>query len=119
MACYQHYSPLVKAQGEFSLDVANLINFAFTKGFWLSGGEWWRNTEIQQHYVKTGRSKTLQSDHMNRLAIDFIFRYQGQLTDDLETLKVLGIYWESLHPKNYWGGWWTDPYDPYHFGRKI
>jgi len=44
---------------------------------------------------------------------------------DLELMRPLGEYWESLHPDNVWGGDWNRNnvldetfYDPYHFERK-
>lgn len=57
-------------------------------------------------YLKKGRklSHTLWSLHGDRLAVDFNFFINGQLTYDFEKIKPLGDYWESLHPLNRWGG---------------
>ena len=49
-------------------------------------------------------SKTLKSLHADRLAIDFNFFINGELTYDFDKIKPLGDYWERLHPANVWGG---------------
>ena len=55
--------------------------------------------------VKSRRlSKTLRSLHADRLAIDFNFFVDGELTYSFHITKPLGDYWESLHVKNTWGG---------------
>lgn len=55
--------------------------------------------------VKSKRlSKTLLSLHADRLAIDFNFFIQGNLTYKFEDIKPLGDYWELLHEDNVWGG---------------
>lgn len=55
--------------------------------------------------VKSRRlSKTLISLHADRLAIDFNFFIDGELTYDFLDIKPLGDYWESLNAKNKWGG---------------
>ena len=55
---------LVREQAAFLLDVAKLINFATEQGFVVTGGELFRTAEQQQIYMKTGRSKTMNSLHL-------------------------------------------------------
>ena len=113
---------LVYEQFEFLKDVAKLIKFieklcaktpandAFT------AGEMWRPEATQAWYVKMGLSGTMASKHLRRLAIDLNYITGGKLK---EVPVEVGAYWESLNPKNVWGGRWKKPYDPGHFERRV
>lgn len=109
----------VTAQGEFLQDYALLILFSFRIGIWLTAGHLWRDPEVQKIYVKEGKSQTKNSDHIDRRAGDLNFFIEGELIHDKEQVRVLGEFWKSLNPKNYWGGDFKTLDDPYHFGRKI
>ena len=61
---------LVTEQAAFLLDVCKLITKADELGFTVTGGELFRTLEQQQLYIKTGRSKTMNSLHLKRCAID-------------------------------------------------
>lgn len=98
-------SPLIQAQAIFLLDAAKLIAKATDLGFVATAGELWRPQEMQELYVKTGRSKTLESQHGKRLAIDLNLFWQGKLASR-EQIAPLGKWWESLSEKNRWGGSW-------------
>jgi len=91
-------------QWRFLQDLAKLIIFAEQKGFTLSGGELYRTVEQQKIYFTSGKSKTMDSQHLKRLAIDLNVFVNGQLTYDWTTIKPLGDYWESLSVFNRWGG---------------
>lgn len=41
-----------------------------------------------------GKSKTMKSNHLGRLAIDFNFFINGELTYDKEKLQPPGDFWE-------------------------
>jgi len=110
---------LVQEQAAFLLDATKLVQYATEQGFVVTGGELWRTPEQQQVYVKTGRSKTMASNHLRRLAIDLNFFKDGQLTYDIATLKPIGAYWESLNPANRWGGNFKSFKDVPHFERNI
>jgi hypothetical protein len=110
---------LVNEQAAFLLDVCALIQRATALGFTVTGGELARTVEQQQIYVKTGRSKTMNSIHLKRCAIDLNFFKDGKLTYDIKTLAPVGEYWQSLHPKNQWGGFWKSFKDVPHFERKV
>lgn len=97
-------SALRDAQATFLLNVGKLVLFATEKGFQVTAGEMWRPPEMQKIYVQTGRSKTMKSKHLDRLAVDLNFFINDAYIIDIDTLAVLGKYWESLHPKNRWGG---------------
>lgn len=109
---------LVQQQAEFLQHVCQLIAFATAQGFVVTGGELYRTPEQQQIYVKTGRSQTMNSNHLRRCAIDLNFFRDGVLTYDRSLLQVIGDYWESLHPKNSWGGNWNSFKDVPHFERR-
>lgn len=89
----------------FASHVALLINKAIELGFGVRLGEVMRPIEMQQLYVKTGRSKTMNSMHIKKLAIDLNLIVNGRLATR-EEIEPLGKWWESLDPKNRWGGSW-------------
>jgi peptidoglycan L-alanyl-D-glutamate endopeptidase CwlK len=110
---------LVQEQAAFLLDVARLISYATECDWVVTGGELWRTPEQQAEYVRTGRSKTLNSNHLRRLAIDLNFFRNGQLIYDKEQLRGFGQFWEMLNPKNRWGGNFKNLVDVPHFERNV
>lgn len=110
---------LVKEQSEFLLDVCKLIYFATQSGFTVTGGELARTVEQQAIYVKTGRSKTMNSNHLKRLAIDLIFFKDEKVIWNKDALAHIGAFWETLHPKNRWGGNFKTLVDCPHFERNL
>ena len=104
-------------QAEFLLQVCKLVYYATELGFKVTGGELQRTPEQQAMYVKTGRSKTMESNHLRKCAIDLNFIRDGKLVYDQKLLQPLGDYWESLHPNNRWGGNWKSFKDMPHFER--
>lgn len=110
---------LVNEQSAFLQDVAKLIQYAHNEGIVCTGGELFRTPEQQQIYVKTGRSKTFNSKHLTRLAIDLNFFIDGILCYDVNKLSKVGKYWESLSPKNSAGMFWKSFKDLPHFERRV
>jgi hypothetical protein len=110
---------MVAEQQAFLLDACKLINYATEKGWVITGGELFRTPEQQEIYLKTGRSKTMKSLHLNRCAIDLNFFKDGKLIWDKNSISELGTYWESLNPKNRWGGNFSKFLDVPHFERNI
>lgn len=108
---------LVTEQFLFLKDVIKLLDYCVINGWIVTFGEAARTIEQQQIYVKTGRSKTMQSKHLQRLAIDLNFFKDGSLIYDIALLKAIGDYWESLTPGNQWGGNWKSFKDVPHFQR--
>jgi len=104
-------------QAAFLLDMCKLIQYATEQGFKVTGGELARTPEQQAIYFKTGRSKTMNSIHLKRCAMDLNFFKDGKLTYDKNTLAPLGLFWESLHPLNSWGGNGIKLVDTPHFSR--
>lgn len=110
--------PLVPQQNAFLKDVTILLQYAWSKGFVVTGGELYRTEDQQRIYYETGRSRTMSSRHRKRLAIDLNFFLEGHLSMDKDTLQILGDFWESLNDRNRWGGNWTSFVDTTHFERK-
>jgi hypothetical protein len=110
---------MVAEQAEFLLDAAKLIQYATQQGWTVTGGELFRTAEQQAIHVKNGRSKTMNSNHMRRCAIDLNFFKDGKLVWDKAQLATIGAYWESLNPKNRWGGNFKSLVDVPHFERNV
>lgn len=117
---------LNKQQALFLLDACKLIQWATEQGWVVTGGELLRPVEMQEIYVKTGRSKTMNSMHLKKLAIDLNFFKNGVYICTVDELAPIGKYWESISPSNRWGGNfdkdWSKPdnfKDAPHFERVV
>lgn len=122
---------IIPEQHEFLQDFCRLIQHATSIGFTVTAGELLRPVEMQKIYVQDGRSKTMNSLHIKKLAGDLNFfkaNALGKLVyiSSVEELKELGKYWESLSPKNRWGGNFDKDWskednfkDAPHFERRI
>jgi hypothetical protein len=106
-------------QAAFLLDACKLIQYATEQGFTVTAGELARTPEQQAIYVKTGRSKTMNSIHLKRCAIDLNFFKDGKIIWDKATIAPLGAYWESLNKTNSWGGNGVSLVDTPHFSRGL
>lgn len=89
----------------FAQQMVVLLNKAWELGYEVTLGEVLRPVEMQQIYVKTGRSKTMDSQHIKKCAIDLNLFIKGVVCSR-EQIRPLGDWWESLDPKNRWGGNW-------------
>lgn len=104
-------------QRYFTIDISKLILEADRLQIGLTFGEAYRTRYQQDKYVKDGKSKTMKSNHLKRLAVDFNFFIDGNLTYKKEDIQELGDFWESLNPQNKWGGNYTSFIDTPHFER--
>ena len=102
-------------QEKFSRHLMKLLNRAWELGYEVRMGEVQRPIEMQELYVKTGRSKTMESMHIKKCAADLHFTKEGVLCYPQE----LGDFWESLDPINQWGGNWKSFKDQPHFQRTV
>lgn len=114
---------LNEQQNIFLQHTTSLINKAHELGLIVTAGELYRTPEQQKSYIRTGRSKTMNSQHLKRLAIDlnfFIRQENGKLklTYDHDSIRQLGAFWESLDIANRWGGNWSNFKDAPHFERR-
>ena len=110
---------LVQEQSAFLLDFCKLVQYATSIGFTVTSGELLRPVEMQEIYVRTGRSKTMKSKHLQKLAGDLCFFKNGKYICNVKELEVIGNYWESLSSKNKWGGHFKTFKDAPHFERAI
>lgn len=110
---------LAQEQAAFLLDACKLITYATSLGWTVTGGELFRTPEQQKIYYDSGKSKTMQSNHLRRLAIDLNFLKDGNLVMDKVKLAPLGAYWEGLNPANRWGGNFVSFTDVPHFERNV
>lgn len=103
-------------QWVFLQDISLLIQEAQRLGVKLTGGELQRTLFQQKEYIRTGKSKTMNSKHLSKTAIDFFFFIDGSIVWGAHPLvQELGDYWESLRPTNQWGGNWKSFVDRPHF----
>lgn len=103
----------VYEQHLFTRDVQKLVAYAADElGLFVTYGEAWRTPEQQAIYVKDGRSKTMKSRHLDRLAVDFNFFRGAELVTDYETFEKLGRFWQGLSPQNRWGGNFDGDWNP-------
>ena len=93
---------LSETQRKFPLMVAELIRRSYAAGYELTFGEAFRTEEQQRLYVRSGRSRTMSSLHMKRLAIDFNLFRDGKYIADGGLYRPLGEMWESVGGR--WGG---------------
>ena len=107
-------SALKDRQIQFMRDLPKLIEEAFILGYEVTAGELFRSKEQQEIYIKTGRSKTMLSEHLNRCAVDLNLFKNGNLCT-LEEIEPLGVFWESLGDGHVWGGRFKTLKDSPHF----
>lgn len=110
---------LSENQITFTLNISSLIMFANNVSVGLTFGDAYRSKYLQKHYLANGKSKTMNSMHLKRLAVDFNFFIGGKLTYDKDTLQSIGDFWESLHHKNRWGGNFKSFIDTPHFEMNV
>lgn len=109
----------------FARQLVQLLQKAWELGFEARLGEVQRTPEQQKLYLAQGKSKTLDSQHMKKLAADIFFMKDGKMAT-YEQLKPLGYFWQELDEKLRWGGSWrglveakrSSFIDAYHFERQ-
>ena len=110
---------LSEHQQEFTKDLVKLNLKAQELGIGLTLGDAYRSKEQQAIYFKNGKSKTMNSNHLRRLAQDYNFFVDGKLKYHHPKVEALGNYWESLNELNRWGGHFKNFYDSPHFERNV
>lgn len=134
---------LVSEQAKFLFDVGRLIAKIEESGLLATPGEMYRtdlqawvnsrpsdseliimhpDKSLHRWTSKVGGVGSAASLHCRRLAVDFnFFIKNGEIpTSKRELLEPLGAFWESLDPKNRWGGnFKSRPGDVYHFERVV
>lgn len=108
---------LSEKQQLFTWHIGQLIMFANARGYKLTFGDAARSKEEQERLYNEGKSKIkVGGNHGKRLAVDFNFFINGELTYKKERVQELGDYWEELNPGvNRWGGNFKSFRDTPHF----
>ena len=83
----------------------------------MTGGELFRTPEQQAIYIAKGLSKTSNSKHLKRLAIDLNLFINGEYQTTREPYKPLAKFWNKLSPENKAGYDWG--WDANHFERSV
>ena len=71
---------LSSKQRIFTRNIGCLIDYAYSIDIELTFGHAWRSLEEQKRLKSEGKSRTLNSKHLDRLAVDFNFFINGKLT---------------------------------------
>jgi D-alanyl-D-alanine carboxypeptidase len=107
---------LGREQEKFAEDFLKLGTKALELGFKIRFRELQRTEEQQRIYVKDGRSKTMNSMHLQSCAIDM---YTVDANGKIVYSEELGRYWESLSPENEAGMFWKSFKDGPHYQRTV
>lgn len=78
-------------------------------------GEVKRPPEMQELYLKLGKTKVVHSKHEDCLAVDISLFIDGVYQTESEAYAPLGTFWKNLDPHNVWGGDWKSFHDGNHF----
>jgi hypothetical protein len=97
---------ILQAQQLFANKVARLLNYAINNNIDIVIGEVARTIEQQKINVKNGVSKTLDSYHLKKCAIDILIFKNNIYSQNSDDYKPLAIFWESLHENNRAGYFW-------------
>jgi peptidoglycan L-alanyl-D-glutamate endopeptidase CwlK len=106
---------LGEKQEIFTLNLAKLILYAESIGYKCRIREVERTPYQQTEYLRTGKSRTMESKHLNSLAADIYFTKSGKLVENKTALQPLGTFWENLNEGNRWGGGFKNFTDCPHF----
>lgn len=104
---------LSERQCQFTSALARLILKAEELGYAVKIQELNRDLETQKRYVAEGKSKTLNSRHLDKLAADLVLFKDGMAMAGGPEFKPLGEWWEKQG--GVWGGRWASLADDCHF----
>lgn len=90
---------LRQRQSKFALMIAQLILFAYAKGYEVSLGSAFINAKWKTRHLRTGK-------HPKKLAQDLNLYRDGRYLRKTEDHKELGEFWESIGGR--WGGHFND-----------
>lgn len=108
---------LLQNQFQFTTHVGLLLQKFELLGYQVSLGEVYRTAEQQHIYFQQGLSKTNNSMHLKRLAIDLNIFKDGKLVKNPKELLFIGQWWNGLDNINRCGIIWG--WDIGHFERQV
>ena len=95
---------LRQKQSDFLVKVSKLIAFACLQNISVFVNEWYRTKERQAELVAQGKSWTMNSKHIDGLAVDLVvIKDDGSVSWDCKDYELLGAYW-TAHLDGVWGG---------------
>lgn len=98
---------LSEKQRHFAKMLGQLLTWIYQQpGLEVTMGDAWRSPEMAAVYAAQGKG-IKRSLHIDRLAVDLNLYLHGVYQGDSEPYRIIGEYWESLDPKNRWGGRFT------------
>ena len=109
---------LGQKQRKFTRMIADLIVFAYSRGYELTFGDAFRDPRLHGELGLKKSYSSASSNHKIRLAVDFNLFRGGQYLTGTEDYAELGEFWESLGGA--WGGRFNDGnhFSLEHEGRK-
>lgn len=109
-------SDLSERQQKFARYLGMLLVWIYEQpGYSAVVGEVKRPHEMEELYLKEGKSRIQHSFHEDCLAVDIFLFINSIYQDKAEAYKYMGDYWKSLDPENVWGGDWLKLHDGNHF----
>ena len=111
---------LGEKQRLFTRLLPRLLMYAHRKGYEVTLGDAYRDPRVFGKIGKKQGYGNKYSMHKSRCAIDLNLFKNGKYLTRTRDHKVLGEYWEKLHPLTCWGGRFNDGnhYSIEHEGRK-
>jgi hypothetical protein len=109
---------LSQHQRSFVLDLAELIQYAYRNNMEFTLGEAYRTEDQQAIYVRQRLSRTMDSYHRKRLAVDLNLFIGNEYQKSAAPYRPLGDFWKSLNTLNHWGGDFAGLGDGNHFERR-
>ncbi len=101
-------SELGDKQRKFPLLIAQLVVFAYSKGYAVTWGDGYRDPRLfGAHGIPGGYGRS-KSNHKLRLAQDINLFKGGKYLTETADHKELGVFWESLDEDCRWGGHYDD-----------
>ena len=106
------------AQREFTIDVADLIQFIYDSGYECTLGDAYRDPRSHGEMGKQTAYGRTTSAHKQRLAIDLNLYLNGEYLTTTEAHRPFGEYWKLIRSEHRWGGDFNDGnhYSRKHFG---
>jgi hypothetical protein len=102
-------------QQKFALMLAEFIIWLNKNNYTVRIGEVWRPIEMQELYLKTGKTRAKYSKHQDKVAADLAIFKNGIWLKSKEELNNIGKYWENMDVDNRWGGNFQSLTDCPHF----
>jgi hypothetical protein len=97
---------LGQKQRKFVLMIADLIDYAYSNGYELTFGDAYRDPRTNGAMGEKVGYSHKNSNHKQRLAVDFNLFKNGAYLSKTSDHEPLGIYWEGLGGD--WGGRYKD-----------